>query len=383
MRILYHHRTQAEDAQGIHIYEMVNSFKSLGHQVDMVSLVELDQNRETKIRGGFWEKIASIVPSFVYEMMELGYNFFGVWNILLQVKKDRPDFIYERYSLNTFCGVLIGKLLAIPVILEVNAPLFFEHKKYGKLVFERLALVTERWICSNSYRTIVVSDVMKKILVEEGVPGNKIIVMHNGINPDEFHPAISGAAIRRQYGIEESKTVFGFVGWFRPWHGLDIVLKALKADEFNAKGVHLMFVGDGPAYGDLYRYTQENDLFDCVTFTGAIGRDVIPEYLAAFDIALQPSATEYASPMKIFEYLAMGKPLIAPNQRNICEILTNGYDSVMFCVDDKNGLIDCMKSLIDCKSLVSDMGMNAVKTVELRKYFWQENAKKVVELISI
>ncbi|MBU1060509.1 MAG: glycosyltransferase family 4 protein [Proteobacteria bacterium] len=382
MKILYHHRTQAEDAQGIHIYEMINAFREIGHEVSMVSLVKLNQGRTKKEKGKIWEPIAKFVPNFVYEIMEIGYNFYGYFLLARSIKKDKPDFIYERYSLNTFCGVWVSKKFQIPLVLEVNAPLYYECQKYGKLFFARFAKFSERWICSNSFRTIAVTNVMKRMLVKEGVPESHLIVMHNGINLDEFRTDIDGCKIRSKYNITSDKIVLGFVGWFRPWHGLDKILKIFKEKGLGRGGVHLLLCGDGPAYHDLYEYALQNNLLDYVTFTGGVDRKDVPAYIAAFDIALQPSVTPYASPMKIFEYIAMGKGVIAPKQDNICEILEDGYNAILFDANDENGLEKALITSTETISYAKKMASAASKTIIEKEYLWKSNAKKVVDLIS-
>ena len=177
MRILYHHRTQAEDAQGIHIEEMVKAFRDLGHEVEMVALVKKEATDLGKKNGNFWKWLKDLTPSWGYELMSLGYNLYGYQKLSKKIRSKRPDLIYERYSLNTFCGIWASKRFRIPLILEVNAPLYYEQNNLGKLTFKRLARFSERWVCSNSKRTIVVSNVMKESLEKEGVPGEKMVVI--------------------------------------------------------------------------------------------------------------------------------------------------------------------------------------------------------------
>src|SRR3990172_12796710 len=199
MRILYHHRTQAEDAQGVHIYEMVNAFRELGHEVEMVALVELDQAGGEKIRGKGWSWLTRWGPNWLYELLGLAYNLFAYRRLCHAIRVNRPDLIYERYSLNTFCGIWASRRFHIPLVLEVNAPLYYEQQALGTLAFKRLARAAERWICSHATRTLVVSSVMKRYLTRQGVPERKVVVMPNGIDPRKFHPAVSGDAVRHQY----------------------------------------------------------------------------------------------------------------------------------------------------------------------------------------
>ena len=122
---------------------------------------------------------------------------------------------------------------------------------------------------------------------------------------------------------------------------------------------------------------------DCVTITGPVGRDHIYDHIQAFDIALQPHVTAYASPMKIFEYLALGKCVIAPDLENIREILTPGEDSLFFRAGDANDMAHVIEQLAGDPERVRCMGWNARKTIETRRYYWLDNARRAVALVGL
>jgi glycosyltransferase involved in cell wall biosynthesis len=380
MKILYHHRTRLEDAQGIHIYEMVKAFRDAGHDVDFVGLVKMDEADGEKLRKRRWKWLNWRPPNWLYEVMSLAYNLYGYWHLCQSVRSNKPSLIYERYALNTFCGVWVGKRFGIPVILEVNAPLYYEQSRLGKLSFKRLARFSERWICSHSTWTVVVSQVIKDFLVRQGVPEEKIIVMPNGIDPQKFHPGISGKAVRSKYRLE-GKRVIGFVGWLRPWHRLESLLDVLRDKRFESARLHLLLVGDGPAYSNLYDYAERYDLLSAVTFTGAVKRGDIPEYIAAMDIAVQPSAPEYACPMKIIEYMGMGKCIVAPDQPNIREIINANVNGYLFETEIKDSFQQILLRLISNPQLRNATAQNAFKTIFDRGLLWHSNANKILSLL--
>ncbi len=380
MKILYHHRTQSEDAQGIHIQEMVKAFRDLGHEVEMAALVKRDTSKEEK-GGGFWKWLTGWIPDWLYELMSFIYNFYGYRSLSKTIRASRPDLIYERYSLNTFCGVWASQHFKIPLVLEVNAPLYYEQKKLGRLTFKGMARFSERWICSNSTRTIVVTKVMKEMLIREGVPDDKLVVMHNGIDPGKLHPDVSDKEIRRKYGLK-GKVVIGFVGWFRAWHGLEMLLEVVHEVSLAKQNVCLLLVGDGPAYNDLYSYVKTHDLNSEVIFTGSVEREEIAAHIAAMDIAVQPSSTEYACPMKIIEYMGMGKCIIAPDLPNIREILNDGINGCFFIPGDQKSLRATWIKMLDNPDIRKTLSQNAYKGIFERGFLWQSNAKKVLALVS-
>jgi glycosyltransferase involved in cell wall biosynthesis len=379
MKILYHHRTRAEDAQGIHIAELVKAFRELGHQVNIVSLVGRNVAADGKDTTS-WHQHFQRLPNWLYEIIALSYNIYGLWLLACSIKKEKPDLIYERYALNTFCGIWASRYFRIPLVLEVNAPLYYEQVKLGKLTFKAVTKFLERWVCSNATATITVSSSMKEILVQEGVLGKQITVMPNGIDPALFNPEISGQAVRNRYHLG-AKIVIGFVGWFRPWHGLEALLEILREKGFEPDKSHLLLVGDGPAYADLYEYAKRHALLSAVTFTGAIRRRDIPEYIAAMDIAVQPSAPEYACPMKIIEYMGMGKCIVAPNQPNIREIIADNVNGYLFETGNRHSLQRILLRLIADPQLRNATGKNALKTIFDRGFLWRSNASKVVSLV--
>lgn len=381
MKILYHHRTQAEDAQGIHIHEMVRAFRELGHEVEIIALVQREGACAQQASPSKWKRLAEFAPAWLYELMSLSYNLVGYRKLARAIKRGRPGLIYERYALNTFCGIWASRRFGVPLVLEVNAPLRYEQEKLGKLVFKRLARFSERWICSHSTRTLVVSGVMRDMLAEQGVPQSHMTVMPNGIDTRQFHPRISGAKVRARYRLE-GQTVIGFVGWFRKWHGLEMLLEIMHESRLHERNVRLLLVGEGPAEAELQQYAQTHGLRAAVIFTGPIARREIPAHLAAMDICVQPKAPAYACPMKIFEYLGMGKCLVVPDQPNLREILRDRETAFLFQPENKESLRATLLDLLAKPEQRQLVAARAYESIAARSFTWRENARRTLELVA-
>ena len=389
MHILYHHRTTAQDAQGIHIQEILRAFRALGHTTELVSLADRAGSKRARAgadhtvvpaaRGR--ERFRWLRPfrnlAILYECAEIGYNAWGFSALARAVRRQRPDLLYERYSLFNASGVLVSKLWRIPMVLEVNAPLAYEKERYEKLALRRLAYAMERWICSHSTTTIVVSTPMKKILEAEGVPGAHMQVVSNGVNTVEIAAALGRTDVRALHGIG-ARLVLGFVGWFKPWHRLDTVIELLAARPAWRGRIHLLLVGDGPETPALAALVRAHALEDSVTFTGPVGREQIYDHIDAFDVALQPHVTDYASPMKIFEYLALGKCVVAPDLENMREILTHGEDALLFRPGDPADMGRAIEVLANDPQRVQRMGQAARRKIEDRRYYWIDNARRAL-----
>jgi glycosyltransferase involved in cell wall biosynthesis len=204
--------------------------------------------------------------------------------------------------------------------------------------------------------------------------------MPNGVDTEMFHPAIDGRNIRKRLGIER-KTVIGFTGILRPWHGLDLLLQAFRQICQTRSDLHLLIVGDGPIRCDLEKTVANNGLSDKVTITGRQVHEMVRFFIAAMDIAVTPQSTFYASPMKIIEYMAMGKALVAPDTPNIRDIVTHGEDGLLFCPQKVDDLTRQLLVLIGYCDLRARLGLKARSKIESR-YTWQQNAKHVVSIMA-
>lgn len=372
--ILYHHRTQGVDAQGIHVFEMCRAFESLGYRVIKVALYA-EEKVGTVSRTGILSRIISLLPRFVYELLEIGYNMFGVVRLLQAVRAHKPAFIYERYSLFNLCGVIVSRLTATPVVVEFNSPLAWERSRYGGVTFVRLAQWMETRIARLATRTITVTAVLRDILVRHGASSDNIVVMANGINPEEFE------SIPDRPKPDDAPVLLGFVGWFREWHGLQELIATLDNYGLFQAGAQLVLLGDGPARPGLEALINERHLSEVVSIQNPLDRSSLFERLAEVDIALQPAATNYASPMKLIEYLAAGIAVVAPDQENIREVIREGENGLLFPPGDWEALAKRVKELMYNPKLRLRLGTEGRQTIHDQGLTWLDNATRVVQTL--
>jgi len=382
MKILYHHRTRATDAQRIHILEMVRAFRKLGHQVTIVSLVDTERPQGVAevakdAAEASWKRILRRLP-FLAEAVQIGYNLVGIPLLLWKVLTVRPDFIYERHSLFNFTGVVVARLTNRPLILEVNSPFSLEEKLHNDIQAVQLAEWAERVVCRAASRVIVVTGALRRILIGMGVHPDHLIVMPNGIDPEHMRGGDS-SALRSELGLS-GKVVIGFIGWFRKWHGLEWLLRAFHRSGLSAQA-SLLLVGDGPAMPELRQYVAENSLERSVVFTGALPHDAVPPYIALIDIAVQPAANEYCCPMKILEYMGLAKPVVAPRQENILELVREGVEAELFSPRDETELAQALARIVADPELRRTLGENALRAIYERGFLWTSNAGRVVEIV--
>jgi glycosyltransferase involved in cell wall biosynthesis len=389
LRILYHHRTRAGDAQGIHIAEIQRAFRNRGHEVVEVALVEAGAEARADEKGGSAKGLAGIasrlagaLPLPAKEALELAYNAVAYRRLSQAIRRLRPDFVYERYAANTFAGLAAARRHGVPFVLEVNAPL--EMAEHVGLFFKRLTRSVERRLCAGADVTIAVTRVLVGILEDEGVPPGKVVVMPNGVRR-ELGTGGDRAGFRHRLGIPPDAVVAGFVGWFRAWHGLERMLEAAATPEWRAAGIHLVLAGDGPAMPALRAMHSELGLEGHVHLCGTVPRDQVESALAAFDIAVQPAVTPYACPMKVIEYMAAGLAIVAPGSDNVRELLKDG-ETALLCL---GGAMPSMEDLKDGvlrlardPELRQRLGAAARRALLERGYLWEENARRVEELVA-
>lgn len=372
MKILYHHRIASKDGQFVHIEEMIKALRSLGHDIIVVEPRQLALKSFGKSSGGVG-LMRRFLPGFIHEVLEFCYSFFDFLKTCYYVLKYRPDCIYERYNLLFPSGVWVKKLFKLPFLLEINAPLYYERSVNNGISFKLLANWSELYVWRNADFVLPVTEVLSKMIQEKGIHKDKCYVIPNGINRSFLNREIGAKVV-----FLKDKVVLGFVGFIRKWHRLDRVLDLVA--EHQDKNLHLLIVGDGPVKEELIEQAKRLGIEDRLTFTGVIERDGVADYIDSFDIALQPDVVEYASPLKAFEYMALGKAILAPNKSNILEILENDVSAVLFDPTDENSFYRELLCLSDDKDLRARVGRGAREAIDSKKLYWDENAKKVVSL---
>lgn len=377
MRILYHHRTRSKDGQYVHIEEMINALRKQGHEVIIVA----PPSAETESFGSDAGAVALLkrwLPKWFYELMELGYSLVAYRRLAKAVEQHRPDCIYERYNLFLPAGVWLARKYKLPLLLEVNAPILEERSRYDGLSLTRLARWSQAYAWKNADVVLPVTRVLGDIVASYGVPQDRIVVIPNGINGERFGSAPDVEAAKRALGLE-GNLVLGFTGFVRDWHGLDKVIDLIANDPPESRR-HLLVVGDGPARAGLEKQARDLGIANRVTFTGIVGRDDVARHVAAFDIALQPAVVAYASPLKLFEYLALGKAIVGPAQPNIEEILAQDKNAVLFDPDSTASLAAAVDRLCVDHALREKVAAGARATIVEQKLTWHENALRVVGL---
>jgi glycosyltransferase involved in cell wall biosynthesis len=340
----------------------VRALREAGHEVRVVGPSFYDQSGfggESKLVA----RVRRLLPGFLGELAELAYNLPATRRLHAAFREMQPDVIYERCNLYFLAGAWLARRHGAKLLLEVNSPLADEREKHGGLRLARLARALEHWTWRSAGRVLPVTHVLADILVAGGVDRARIGVVPNGIDLARFPP--------RAAPVPGAPVTLGFVGFVRAWHGLDGVIEGMARGPSNTR---LVVVGDGPVIPDLMALAARLGLADRVVFMGLVQPGEVPAIVTGFDIALQPSATPYASPLKIFDYMAAGCAIVAPNQPNIAEILTHERTALLF---EPGGMGAALERLVGDADLRLRLGSEARAELERQNYTWSGNAARV------
>jgi len=304
------------------------------------------------------------------------------------LKKNNLSFIYQRYSLNNYSGLEWALKLSLPFILEFNGPEVWVHRNWSKpLRHEKLAQEIETLNLQGADVITVVSQPLKDQLISNGIHADKILVNPNGVDPEMFNPQIEGNNIRKKHNIDDH-IVIGFIGTFGKWHGAEVLAKAfghlLSLYPELKNSVRLLMIGRGTTLTQVKKVLTDYSAQDETIFTGSIPQNESPGYLAACDILVSPHIPNadgtpfFGSPTKLFEYMAMGKGIIASNLNQIGEVIEHRKTGLLVPPGDREALASALKLLIDEPELTINMGKNARNEV-VSKYTWKEHTRRIVE----
>ncbi len=320
-----------------------------------------------------------ILPKPVYELLELAYSGIELAKLASAIWKKRPDAIYERANVYTLSGVWASCLFSLPLILEVNAPLAEERGKFGGLALPKIARWSEELAWRAADHVLPVTRVLGDLIEKAGASSSRILVTSNGIDMDKFSvpEGPDRCLLPSSFG---PGPVLGFVGYVRTWHGLPQIVELLAHDPVLSHA-NLLIVGDGPGVPDIVRQAGELGIAGRLCVTGIVARDKLAPYISLFDVALQPEVTPYASPLKLFEYMALGRAIVAPNSPNIREILVDGTDALLFEPNDAASLARTIRSLAADPDLRESLGSAAARKIVDDDITWARNARRVISLI--
>jgi glycosyltransferase involved in cell wall biosynthesis len=299
--------------------------------------------------------------------------------------------VYHRYTLNSYVALRIARAQNVPLITEYNGSEVWVARHWGRpLKHEALSERIEILNLRAADLVVVVSRPLRDEVVSRGVPAERILVNPNGVDADRYRPDIDASALRIRLGVE-GRVVVGFIGTFGPWHGAEVLAHAAirlltEKPELRAQ-VRLLWIGDGVGLPAVRDIVTRGGIGDLCLFTGLIPQSDGPDYLAACDILASPHVPNtdgsrfFGSPTKLFEYMAMGRAIVASNLEQIGDVLDHERTALLVSPADIPALAAALWRLIGDGSLRSRLAEAARREVVAR-YTWRAHVERTIEALA-
>lgn len=328
-----------------------------------------------------------------FKLTSIISNLFFYYRAERLIKKYGPDLIYQRYSMFNVVGVWLSIQYNIPLILEFNGSEVWVDNNWseGTLRLTRLMEKIEQYNLKHAHNIVVVSQELKNQLLAMGIADEKIIVNPNGVDVERFNPdrlIYERSTIRNQFGIDE-KCVIGFASTFGPWHGIELLAQVIpRVIKQNPKAQFLL-MGDGQLKEQLRSALQSAGVTDAVTFTGMLNAQDMPTYLAACDAFICPTQSNkdgtpfFGSPTKLFEYMAMGKPIIASDIGQVSQLLMfRPAQSLLAQPHDYEGFCNAILKVVTMQPEELSVMQIALKQ-KVKEYTWSAHVRRITGSIDV
>ncbi len=345
-----------------HTEGILLALRDRGNQVAFWSTGEVDGVPESMAQARLPVLLKGNLPTEIAELLS------GLLQGCSPPRGFRPTgFIYQRYSLNNLAGVILSRRWGVPLVLEANGSEAKWRQDFATLRYPRLAYACERLILRNADVVAAVSSNAAEDLLAAGATRERLRIVPNGVTVGRFAGAQPAPLPDGFTGF-----VVCFVGLFYPWHGTRFLAEAFSLFHSRCPVARLLLVGDGEDGPVVRSLLERNGALEATHFTGLVPRTEAPRYMAAADVLVSPHANVHrfiGSPIKVFEYMAAGKPIVATRVGQIQEVLTDGETALLVKPEDAKAMAEAFERLHADRALGERLGRAA--RIEARsKHSW-------------
>lgn len=390
MKILFYspHPTlyfEAPTGYGSHMRGMVNGFREEGHTVEILVLGNKPQSTDSFTQTNSFKSILKkvllkILWRTLKEIQQIRFDKHAARELRTVIQKFNPDVVYERSAWMSNGSIQMLKHFNLKHVVEINAP-FEEEVKEFERASSFISFIGKKklknLLQSADLVAPITSSLQNHIVKKYGVNLEKCLIVPNAIDKSEIQITESRVEdIRKTFNLTD-KIVVGFVGSIFPYHGVDRLIEAVS--KLNNSDVELLIVGDGYLIPELKEQASLLGLNSRVHFTGSVPKEDVYNHIAAMDIVTLPNTEWYCSPVKLFEYGALGKVVLAVNEAGVSDVMTD-TDGMLF----KNNESHFQEALNFTVSNLSQLKekANTFQQKIFSNHTWSANARQILNQLN-
>jgi glycosyltransferase involved in cell wall biosynthesis len=388
MKILYfsphpHLNLAAPSGPGTHMREVIGAFEKRGHMV--VKFIAGGEKMDASSPIVFKKNpIKKFIPSYIWQslkdrqLLKFDHALQGRLKHIIQLEK--PDLIYERGYYLMSAGVRVARELNIPHFIELNAPYPEEKKSMeGNSWYVSKAYEIEKFQVVNASLVVTVSSALKNYFVRKtAINPDKILVTPNAVNESVFTNAYQDVQqFRTKLGFESNHLVIGFVGSIFPYHGVDELIRAFVDLAQKSTNARLLIVGDGEILPQLKEILNASGLANRAVFTGNVPHAEVFDYIRCMDVTVMAKSNWYGSPVKIFEYGAMNKLIIAPDEVPVHDVMEHDVHGYILG-ENEHSLLPTLLRIIEHTEDSKKLAMAFYSKVK-SQHTWQHVGDSILE----
>ncbi|MEM1785199.1 MAG: glycosyltransferase family 4 protein [Candidatus Bathyarchaeia archaeon] len=354
----------------IQVLEIAQALRNLGHEVKLIGPQLLQpyafKNMRNRVRT-----VLRKFPWWARDLLEFCLNLHTFYLVRRALRHENFDLAFHRVSIYDLVGPRLARY--VPVIAYIDAPFPIERNFRKEGYFGHLHKRTMRALGQSVLLIVTVSKASQKYYAELGLPSSKIVVIPNGVSEKLYQLALELAKNGLPFAHGPPWTI-GFVGSLSPWHRVDLLLKAFALLEGNK--YNLTIVGYGSEYKKLQGLANWLGVEKKVNWLGPVPHEEAIQEMVNFDIAVLPGTLSTGAPIKLFEYAALARPVIAPDLPNLRAWFA---DDEMRFIEPENpqALAKAILSLCEAPEEARQMGLRAQARVA--EYTWEKIVQRILE----
>jgi len=383
-------RIPSEKAHPYQILKMCEAFAKNGMDVELVVPFRVQTNKRMRAIDDIWQYygvkdkfritplpsldlifVGSYLPSWIeYLLFYLQASTFYLFAILHSLLR-KAEIIYSRDPEFLFILGLIKPSWRPRMYYEAHT---FPGSRIGKWL--RL------WVGRRIGGLIAITNKLKELYTELGIPEDRILVAHHGVDLARFERKSDKKQARKKLGLPLGKKLVCYTGHLYPWKGVYVLAQSAKL----LSGCQFVVVGGMADDIKKYRAYLDAENISNIKTVGYVQPALVADYLSASDVLVLPNSAKkrvsdyYSYPIKLFEYMTAERPIIASNLPSLREILRDGENAILVEPDDPRALLKGIQRVLDDPDLARRISEQAYS--EVMQYSWEERARKILEFIT-